>query len=238
VPDVAGSPAGRLEDAIAILLSHRPAEPAGYLFASIERVRRATPLTRRGLSNGEGGQGEDTERFIDRHVRPGEKRPSAPSVRRDTGAEPSASKIPCVICGPAELAGAAATRYADRRAVWVIPASQAGSVTAHRRRVAGVSVKSLELSELKIDGPLRFMAPWSTAAAIASSTSLPNYVFPISRLPTKSQSADEHCSPFVCSRPSASKDRCMRQKKPQHGRGFWSANARGVGDDGSRSLSC
>jgi hypothetical protein len=28
--------------------------------------------------------GEDTKRFIDRHVAPGEKRPAAPSVRRDT----------------------------------------------------------------------------------------------------------------------------------------------------------
>jgi hypothetical protein len=34
--------------------------------------------------------GEDTKRFIDRHVRPGEKRPSAPSVRRDTGADQAA----------------------------------------------------------------------------------------------------------------------------------------------------
>ena len=33
---------------------------------------------------------EDTKRFIDRHVRPGEKRPSAPSVRRDTGAHQAA----------------------------------------------------------------------------------------------------------------------------------------------------
>jgi hypothetical protein len=32
--------------------------------------------------------GEDTQRFIDRHMGPGEKRPPAPSVRRDTGAEP------------------------------------------------------------------------------------------------------------------------------------------------------
>jgi hypothetical protein len=29
---------------------------------------------------------EDTKRFIDRHMAPGEKRPPAPSVRRDTGA--------------------------------------------------------------------------------------------------------------------------------------------------------
>jgi hypothetical protein len=29
---------------------------------------------------------EDTKRFIDRHVTPGEKRPPAPSVRRYTGA--------------------------------------------------------------------------------------------------------------------------------------------------------
>jgi hypothetical protein len=31
--------------------------------------------------------GEDTKRFIDRHVRPGDKRPPASSVRHDTGAE-------------------------------------------------------------------------------------------------------------------------------------------------------
>ena len=31
--------------------------------------------------------GEDTKRFIDRHMVPGEKRPPAPSVRRDTGAD-------------------------------------------------------------------------------------------------------------------------------------------------------
>jgi hypothetical protein len=30
--------------------------------------------------------GEDTKRFIDRHMVPAEKRPPAPSVRRDTGA--------------------------------------------------------------------------------------------------------------------------------------------------------
>jgi hypothetical protein len=30
--------------------------------------------------------GEETKRFIDRHVRPGDKRPPAPSVRRDTEA--------------------------------------------------------------------------------------------------------------------------------------------------------
>jgi hypothetical protein len=30
---------------------------------------------------------EATKRFIDRHVSPGEKRPPAPSVRRDTGAD-------------------------------------------------------------------------------------------------------------------------------------------------------
>jgi hypothetical protein len=29
--------------------------------------------------------GEDTKRFIDRHIRPGEKRPPAPSVRRGAG---------------------------------------------------------------------------------------------------------------------------------------------------------
>jgi hypothetical protein len=34
--------------------------------------------------------GEDTKRFIDRHVRPGDKRPAAPSVRRDTGADHAA----------------------------------------------------------------------------------------------------------------------------------------------------
>ena len=28
--------------------------------------------------------GVDTKRFIDRHMRPGDKRPPAPSVRRDT----------------------------------------------------------------------------------------------------------------------------------------------------------
>jgi hypothetical protein len=31
--------------------------------------------------------GEDTKRFIDRHERPGDKRPPAPSVRHDTGAD-------------------------------------------------------------------------------------------------------------------------------------------------------
>ena len=31
--------------------------------------------------------GEDTKRFIDRHVTPGDKRPAEPSVRRDTGAD-------------------------------------------------------------------------------------------------------------------------------------------------------
>jgi hypothetical protein len=31
--------------------------------------------------------GEDTKGFIDRHLGPGEKRPPAPSVRRDTGAD-------------------------------------------------------------------------------------------------------------------------------------------------------
>jgi hypothetical protein len=35
--------------------------------------------------NADDNLGEDTKRFIDRHVRPGEKRPPAPSVRRDTG---------------------------------------------------------------------------------------------------------------------------------------------------------
>jgi hypothetical protein len=34
--------------------------------------------------------GEDTKRFIDRHMRPGEKRPAASSVRRDTGADQAA----------------------------------------------------------------------------------------------------------------------------------------------------
>jgi hypothetical protein len=37
--------------------------------------------------------GEDTKRFIDRHVRPGEKRPSAPSVRRATGADQPARAV-------------------------------------------------------------------------------------------------------------------------------------------------
>jgi hypothetical protein len=31
--------------------------------------------------------GKDTKQFIDRHVRPGDKRPPAPSVRHDTGAD-------------------------------------------------------------------------------------------------------------------------------------------------------
>jgi hypothetical protein len=31
--------------------------------------------------------GEDTKRFIERHIGPGEKRPPAPSVRRDTDAD-------------------------------------------------------------------------------------------------------------------------------------------------------
>ena len=34
--------------------------------------------------------GEDTKRFIDRHVTPGDKRPAAPSVRRDTEADQAA----------------------------------------------------------------------------------------------------------------------------------------------------
>jgi hypothetical protein len=34
--------------------------------------------------------GEDTKRFIDRHMTPGEKRPPAPSVRRGTGADQGA----------------------------------------------------------------------------------------------------------------------------------------------------
>jgi hypothetical protein len=33
---------------------------------------------------------EDTKRFIDRHMRPGEKRPPAPSVRRGAGADQGA----------------------------------------------------------------------------------------------------------------------------------------------------
>jgi hypothetical protein len=37
--------------------------------------------------NAEDNLGEDTKRFIDRHMGPGEKRPPAPSVRRDTGAD-------------------------------------------------------------------------------------------------------------------------------------------------------
>ena len=36
--------------------------------------------------------GEDTKRFIDRHVTPGEKRPPAPSVRRDTGLDQARRK--------------------------------------------------------------------------------------------------------------------------------------------------
>ena len=31
--------------------------------------------------------GEDTKRFIDRHMRPGDKRPPAPSVRREVGTD-------------------------------------------------------------------------------------------------------------------------------------------------------
>ena len=38
--------------------------------------------------------GEDTKRFIDRHVRPGEKRPAAPSVLRDTGADQPVRVVP------------------------------------------------------------------------------------------------------------------------------------------------
>jgi hypothetical protein len=34
--------------------------------------------------------GENTKRFIDRHVTPGDKRPPVPSVRRDTGADQAA----------------------------------------------------------------------------------------------------------------------------------------------------
>jgi hypothetical protein len=34
--------------------------------------------------------GEDTKRFIDGHMRPGEKRPPAPSVRRDTSTDQGA----------------------------------------------------------------------------------------------------------------------------------------------------
>jgi hypothetical protein len=34
--------------------------------------------------NADDNLGEDAKRFIDRHVRPGDKRPAAPSVRRDT----------------------------------------------------------------------------------------------------------------------------------------------------------
>jgi hypothetical protein len=33
--------------------------------------------------------GEDTKRFIDRHVTPGKERPPAPSVRRGIGAPPA-----------------------------------------------------------------------------------------------------------------------------------------------------
>jgi hypothetical protein len=38
----------------------------------------------------DGNLGEDTKRFIDRHVGPGDKRPAAPSVRRDTWADQAA----------------------------------------------------------------------------------------------------------------------------------------------------
>jgi hypothetical protein len=37
--------------------------------------------------------GEDTKRFIDRHIAPGEKRPPAPSVRRDTETHQARRKI-------------------------------------------------------------------------------------------------------------------------------------------------
>jgi hypothetical protein len=66
---------------------------------STSRVRRvnATDETwpeqrQRASETGFVGGGEDTKRFIDRHVRPGEKRPSAPSVRRDTGAHQARRK--------------------------------------------------------------------------------------------------------------------------------------------------
>ena len=42
--------------------------------------------------NADDNLSEDTRQFIDRHVRPGEKRPSAPSVRRDTGAHQARRK--------------------------------------------------------------------------------------------------------------------------------------------------
>jgi hypothetical protein len=37
--------------------------------------------------NADDNLSEDTKRFIDRHMAPGEKRPPAPSVRRDAGAD-------------------------------------------------------------------------------------------------------------------------------------------------------
>jgi hypothetical protein len=37
--------------------------------------------------NADDNLSEDTKRFIDRHMVPGEKRPPAPSVRRDAGAD-------------------------------------------------------------------------------------------------------------------------------------------------------
>jgi hypothetical protein len=42
--------------------------------------------------NADDNLGEDTKRFIDRHVTPGEKRPPAPSVRRDTGVDQARRK--------------------------------------------------------------------------------------------------------------------------------------------------
>ena len=42
------------------------------------------------LAAGAAALGEDTKRFIDRHVRPGDKRPAAPSVRRDAGTDQAA----------------------------------------------------------------------------------------------------------------------------------------------------
>jgi hypothetical protein len=53
---------------------------------------------------------EDTKRFIDRHMTPGEKRPPAPSVRNDTGAwrgVPSFDKRPQEACDIVRYGGLA-----------------------------------------------------------------------------------------------------------------------------------
>jgi hypothetical protein len=43
--------------------------------------------------NADDNLGEDTKRFIDRHMVPGETRPPAPSVRRDTAADDDALQV-------------------------------------------------------------------------------------------------------------------------------------------------